>query len=376
MAHGRLDNLFPVPGYTAVEQAMKKLYASYGKPDAFGNVVVETDHKDSDFLREQSIRFFDKHLLNQSDRKLDMAYENEPPEQLAVFDKPPAGSQNYRLHEIFTATPAFGPFKTLAAWEKRRSQLLEQLRSEVFRVFPRDVTRPEVRRAGKTQGMEDLGIETDPGVHVRALLTKPGNAQPAPTLVYIASEGEDLRAASQLLSSVRHNEAVKLILYPRGIGEAPWDKSTWKDMQRNAMHVGHTVDSMRLWDVLRTVAALRAESGVDPDRITLMGSGSASILALYAAILDTSVEQVTLIDPPDTHINGPHFLNVLRFTDLPEAVALMAPRRVNFYKRTPPALAPASAVYRLYNKPDHLWTTMSFAGPVLHRYDHDFSSGH
>jgi hypothetical protein len=211
---------------------------------------------------------------------------------------------------------------------------------------------------------------------VRALLTKPEKAEPAPTLVYIASDGEDVRSASQLLSSVRRNDAVKLIVYPRGVGETPWDKSTWKDMQRNAMHVGHTVDSMRLWDVLRTVAALRSEPGVDPKRITLMGSGQSAILALYAAVLDTSVEQVTLINAPDTHINGPHFLNVLRYTDVPEAVALVAPRRVNFYQRTPPALAPASAIYRLYGTPDHLWTTMSFSGPVLHRYDHNFSSGY
>jgi hypothetical protein len=378
MAHGRLDALFPVAGYTAVEDAMKKLYLSYGIPDAFTNIVVETAHKDSDYLREQAIRWFDRYLLKAPHRKLDMAYENAPEADLAVFPNgAPKDALDYAVQDTFNATVPFASFKTLDDWEKRRSALLESLRKEVFPTFPRDNPKPRVRRLGKLEpvGYEELEIESDPGVHIRALLTKPRNNGSAPALIYIASDGEDPRSAAAVLRSLREDDAVRMIVYPRGVGELAWPKSVWKDMQRNAMHIGQTVDSMRLWDVITAVTVLRAESGIDPARITVMGRGISGALALYAAALQPEIEQVTLIDPPSTHVNGPYFLNVLRNTDLPEMAAMIAPRRVNFYGRMPQGYEPARQVYKLYAKPDHLGTTTSFAGPVIHRYDHDFASG-
>jgi PAS domain-containing protein len=103
-----------------------------------------------------------------------------------------------------------------------------------------------------------------------------------------------------------------------------------------------------------------------------MGKGTAAGLALYAAILDERIEQVVLFQPPSTHVEGPFFLGVLRYTDLPEAAALVAPRRVLFYNRMPPAYEAARRVFELHGKPSHLSVTMSVQGPVLQRYDHDF----
>lgn len=45
-----------------------------------------------------------------------------------------------------------------------------------------------------------------------------------------------------------------------------------------------------------------------------------------AALFEPSIKEVIIIDPPTSHMQGPHFLNVLRVLDIPEALGMLAPR--------------------------------------------------
>src|SRR5258707_8361313 len=107
-------------------------------------------------------------------------------------------------------------------------------------------------------------------------------------VLYIASDGEEPASINALLTRV---DGVRLIVYPRGVGEIPWDRTFYRDTMRNAMHVGQTVDSMRLADVFVALEALRRQPGVDLQRITTFGRGAAGALGLYAAILQEGVYQ-------------------------------------------------------------------------------------
>jgi hypothetical protein len=377
MMHGRADSLFPVPGYEEFQSTVGKLYAGYGKPDSFGNVVVETGHADSDFLREQAVRFFDRHLLGVEDRKLDMDYSNAPAEQLTAFGgKPPAGARNYRVHEIFTTREPSALPSSASAWKSRAAGLTRALREKVFAALPALPEQPPAKRA--TGGSSAIEFDSEADVTIHGLLRQPNSeGGRVPGLLYIASDGEDPRAVDALLISAhRRGTSVRLTVYPRGVGEVPWDKSFWKDTLRNAMHVGHTVDSMRLYDVLRGLQLLRAEPRVDPDRIMVMGRGVSAGLAIYAAILDPRVHQAMVIDPPASHTAGPLFLNVLRHTDLPEAAALLAPRRLNFYARIPPAYEYTRQIYKLAGAPGHVYLAMNIEAVLEGRYDYGFASGY
>ena len=42
---------------------------------------------------------------------------------------------------------------------------------------------------------------------------------------------------------------------------------------------------------------------------------------MYAAVLDGKVSRVVLHSPPASHLQGPHYLGVLRYTDIPETAA-------------------------------------------------------
>jgi hypothetical protein len=171
------------------------------------------------------------------------------------------------------------------------------------------------------------------------------------------------------------DNVIRLVVFPRGVGEIGWDKSFWKRSQRNAMHVGQTVDSLRLWDVLQAAKVLRSLEGVNPDRMTVLGTGVSGILGLYAAILDKGIHQVFLIRPPSSHEEGPLFLNILRYVDLPEAAALIAPRPLSFYGRLPTAYAPVVHVYELFGQSVRPFVSMDIEATIQGRYDHNFSSG-
>jgi hypothetical protein len=355
------------------------LYHSYGRSGRFGNVAVETAHKDSDFLRERAIRWFDRYFLQNDDRKLDMQYTNLPDETLAVFPQgPPAGAQNFRIQETFTTRPLSPPFTSLAAWEARREALLGQLRSQVFKTLnlpPRNVQIGLRDRAkGLPSRYDELELSSGDTVAVRALRRRSVKGMNRlPGLLYIASDGEDPVAINELLSEANVRDAsVRLVLYPRGVGVIPWDKTFWKGTLRNAMHTGQTVDSMRLADVQVAVEALRREPTLDSERIMLAGQGISGVLGLYAAILDPGIHQVMLINPPTTHADGPIFLNVLRYTDLPEAAALIAPRHLTFYSRMPTGYEYTRGFYKLYGKPERLARTMHLDRVIEDRYDHNF----
>jgi len=379
MAHGSLDVLFPVAGYEEFEQKVGQLYESYGRREAFRNIVVETKHADSDFLREQAIRWFDRYLKGIDDRDIDLTLDEEDPQNLAVFPEgPPEDAGNYRVHETFIPTPPFKQYSSLEQWGAHRRDLLGKINSNVFRAFPVSTNTPELNRKEEVNWyFQAADYESEPGVRIDALLHIPEEIDtPLPAVLYVASPGEDPQSIQEIFSQARNPGSVmRMVVYPRGIGAVSWTKYQWKTILRNAMYCGHTVDSLRLWDVLQGVKILRSMDGVNPDRITILGNGISGILGLYAALLDPNIHQVFLIRPPVSHVDGPIFLNILRFLDLPEAAALLAPRRLNFYSRMPAVFEASREIYSLYGKPGHLYVSMDIEAVLQGRYNHRFSSG-
>ena len=115
---------------------------------------------------------------------------------------------------------------------------------------------------------------------------------------------------------------------PRGIGAAAWsgDERKQTQIRRRFMLLGQTLDGMRVWDIRRTVQMLgqiNEVAGVIP-RVTARGAMAG--VALYASLFEPQIAGLDLTGLPATHRNGPILLNVLRYLDMPQAVALAAER--------------------------------------------------
>jgi pimeloyl-ACP methyl ester carboxylesterase len=123
-----------------------------------------------------------------------------------------------------------------------------------------------------------------------------------------------------------------------------------------------TLASMRVYDVLRGLQALRALPEVKPDEITLVAREEMCAVALYAALLDGRVAGLTLVDPPATQDapsepNGRgaaiEMLNCLRFTDLPHIAGLLWPAKVAIVGECPETYGWARQVHARLGAPGH-----------------------
>lgn len=323
MAHGKKDSLFPVPGYEKTESLLRQLYSSYGPPERFRNLVVDTGHQDSDFLREQVLRWMDEHLLGVRDRALKMEYQNAPADSLTVFaGRPPAEAVNERGDMLFLPAATLKVPKSRPEWDKRKADLREAIG-------------------------QILGSVRKPEGGIRTEIRRPqANRDSYPGLLYLVPPGEDAAMTRAFLRMSGAQDAmVQMIVHARDWTERPMTASARRDLIRNAMHVGTSPDAMRVADVLEAFALFRKEAGVG--KIMVAGKGSDAGVVLYAALLEPGIDGVVQIAPTESHWQGPMFLSILRYTDLPEAAGMLAPRPLEFFERMPAAYELTSRIYTL-----------------------------
>ena len=376
-AHGKLDPLFPVAGYEQVDAAMSSLYSSFGAAEKFENIVVDTGHSDSDLLRAEAVKWLDRWLMEREPREIDTSFEEIDPADLAVFSgSPPEDAENYRAHEFFIPPPEPVSWRGERDWSTARERLLGDLRDAVLGSVPVDVA-PSGMRPGSLEGpegFEAIAFDFDGAVPVEALLRLPDNPD-GPSLIHVASPGEDPQAARLLLRNLsRFGRNPVMLVYPPGTGTGAWSKSDWKMLLRNAMHSGRTVDSIRIGSVLAAVSAIRERAGSDR-AIAVSGIGPAAGWALYAAALDASISHAILVRAPASHEEGPVLLGALRHADLPDVAALVAPRRLTFYGGMPEPYSRTREIYEGLEAGQNVSVSMSIGAALNGRMGHGFSIG-
>ena len=116
---------------------------------------------------------------------------------------------------------------------------------------------------------------------------------------------------------------------PRGLGATTTALSAADqiEVQRRYMLLGQTADAMRAWDIRRAIAALRAKELLGETRLHLVASREQAVNVLYASLFADGIADLELASPSVSHLAGPDYLNVLRFLDIPQALALAAERQ-------------------------------------------------
>ncbi len=144
------------------------------------------------------------------------------------------------------------------------------------------------------------------------------------------------------------------------MGDLSWGEDLQWHVRRAAAITGRTVASLRVYDTLRAIQAVRTLEHVHAGRIALAARGEMVPVALYAALLDGRLRAGVMGDPPATQ-NAPsqpdgrgpciEMLSCLRVSDLPEVAGLLWPAELVFKDWRPESYELAEETYRNLGAP-------------------------
>ncbi|WP_406695021.1 acetylxylan esterase [Singulisphaera sp. Ch08] len=364
------DPIFPEDGVRRIYGHLEQVYRWYGASDRLGLVIGAGGHIDSTEIRHPSFAFFNKWLKGQE------GPIEEPDRKVAIEDlkvlKPgevPPGNRNDTIHETFLPEFVTPPVPASpAAWESTRDRWMGQLRAKVFAGWPSEDETPalDLKRVADLNRdpirIRVFDYTSQPGVRLTTWLitaAKPGREQPDPLTLVVADETawrarwswlakaqeetfQPPQGAewTEILRSVEQGSALAIIA-PRGVGPTGWDEKN-EQAVKMGLHIrrrfpllGQTLEGMQIWDVRRALAALRTVPELGNAPVELVGRGQAAALALWTAVFEPGVAQVTLDSPPVTVRDGPAFLNLSRVLGMPQALALLYPRTVRLVGTSP-----------------------------------------
>ncbi len=320
------DPYYPIAGYTRVHDRAKEIYRQQGVEDKVGMFNVPGRHGYTQPQREKAVEWSDRWLKGIESEIHEQPFEEVPGEELGalggMFAKHPANI-NDRIDKLLVPEARLRQFDDPSEWKLERARILENLRNVTFRNLPASHS-PKVVARGENGAVM---LETEAGIQVGMFSNIPSSEKMGAVL-YVASPGDTevegmwkfMRAYPfPGLSASRH------MVYPRGTGRESWNTVLSSRYQRGAMVLGRSLGDMRIQDILCSIESICSHHTFDGE-LTLTGRGDAGILAAYAALLDSRVTRLILSDPPVSHRNGPVLLNVLRYTDIPQVLAMLAPR--------------------------------------------------
>ncbi|MGV3755409.1 MAG: alpha/beta hydrolase family protein [Verrucomicrobiota bacterium] len=351
------DRIFPLDGVVRLHKEVANIYKLYGVTNNLGLLITEGPHKDTQDLQVPAFRWFNRHLKGEEPLVSLPAEKLFKPQELKVFSSLPTDERTTKIHDTFVAMAKSAVPADKAAWEKQRGEWLQALKEKSFRGWPDKLVLNEMAVRGKTElesmqltmwtftSQEDVELPLyciAKGNHLAAQKVKLHVVDEkgwtnllSALLAYQSSKlGEelsvnpgvkaDMLAWIRIVGDVEKENTAIVFLPPRGIGLTAWDADQRKQVQnrRRFMLLGQTLDGMRVWDIKRAVEVLRAEF---PDRpIQLVGERHQGINALYASLFTEGITAVELVEPPASHMTGPDYLNVLRYLDIPQALAMVA----------------------------------------------------
>ncbi len=359
------DRIFPLDGVVRVHSLVKKIYDLYGKPEHLGLQITEGPHKDTQQLRVHAFHWFNRFLKGEDPLIETTAVKFFEPEQLKVFAENPSDELNTKIQHTFTKTAdAPDPPESAAAWSQSRERLLKALKAKTFRGWPSkdaplavkkafDVSRHGVRFAAydftshepirlrlylaHREGLEDFDLvvlnAVDEPRWTEFLATMRGGF--ADELAGETPGKPDAEAFKQTQGMFKAFKWAMAYVAPRGIGPTAFDPTERKQTQirRRFMLLGQTLDGMRVYDVKRAAMALRSLPELKETQLWMQGHRSLAGVTLYASLFTPKVHRLDLHDLPKSHQDGPYLLNVMRFLDTPQAVALATERsQVRIYQ--------------------------------------------
>jgi len=354
------DTIFPLDGVVRLHEKVRKIYRLYNAEKNLGLHITEGPHKDTQELRIHAFVWFNRFLKDDNPLIDKPAVSFFEPEQLKVFDELPADQINTQIHESFVAkAPEPSLPQSTDEWAKQRKVWMKALREKSFRAWPRlaQAGPLDVKRVFSVErhGVHFSAFDFTSQIHVRLrlYLVHPAGLEKSNMVILNVLDEQgwvewlsamrvgfadelndqtlpepDENAFKRYRGMFTNNKYVLAYLTPRGIGPVAWNTDERKRTQirRRFMLLGATIDGMRVWDVRRAIQTLRTLDSAGDVPMALQGKRQMSGIVLYASLFEPDIVRLDLWHLPGTQRDGPTFLNVLRYLDIPEALTMAAER--------------------------------------------------
>jgi hypothetical protein len=260
---------------------------------------------------------------------------------------------NTKIDESFVPMASV-PEPEAGKFEEWKKGLVNELRRVSFGYFPETIPAAKPLKGDSSPSRTDGTIQSEQGIEF--LLRYPTDRESGPgkmTLLVVLNEDEAGQTPDWLKKLSVGGDQEVVYCEPRGMGRTKWTtKNPPNYVARSHVLLGRTVDAGRVWDIVSAAKYLSP----DGRYVRVAGKGPAGLLAAYAAIVAPEIDEVTLVTPPHTHMNdtAPQFLNVLRVCDVPDALGLIAPRRMHIVTADADKFTRTSRAYEAADFKDHL----------------------
>jgi len=354
LANTDADAHFPLSGVLRTYDQVKRIYGLYQATTNFGLVIGPGPHVDTQNLQVPVFRWFNLHLKQEDPLINSAAVKLFSPEQLKVFTQIPADQINTTVEYSFVPKASPPPIPTTPEiWLQLRNQWMTNLQKKCFAGWPADVLRPKVHQIFSEPAggvlFEAYEIQSQPSVMLRLYLVRKAAAE-APSKIALRVAGVPVTNRSIVVSAVspqileamnafgsgeevrrlkrevETNNTVYAVFRPRGLTTPGLSDTEETQVRRRFMLLGQTLDGMRVWDIRQAVQALRSVAGLDQASLQIEAEGTVGVDALYASLFEPGINGLDLRRIPSSHMDGPDYLNVLKYLDIPEAAAMAAER--------------------------------------------------
>ncbi|HEX2749538.1 MAG TPA: sialidase family protein, partial [Verrucomicrobiales bacterium] len=322
------DSIFPLGGVMRIYESTRRLYKLLDAEKNIGLQISEGPHKDTQPLNAGAFHWFERFLKGADP----MAVIKEPavamfkPEELRVFTELPKDEINTHIDETFV--PGFTPppvpqtkeewTKMKGGWMKSLGRLFaerEQPKEPLSSYWSLMMEQPRLwPPPSLTAESEPLKEPQDFDVWLTPLI-RPGF--PA-WQVTVEEAFAGTREAIQELPPMLFMPVIdRTELEPESAGLP--DKQAWR---RRWLLCGTSVEEMRVSEVRRLLKLSHRLNA----RAILHGTGDLGAIALYASLMQEGAAKLDLRHLPSSHMQGPAFPGILKFMDIPQALAMAAER--------------------------------------------------
>jgi cephalosporin-C deacetylase-like acetyl esterase len=343
-----IRDFFPIGGARATYEEVRQTYGKLGLAGHIAIFEADDGHGYTKPRRERANRWFSRWLEDQENT------DPETPVQLLSEQE----LQCTQTGQVSTSFPGAADVYSLNRQRAEGLRADRKATPDVVRARAAELTQYQPPQgtvhvtsygqiAHPRLKIEKLTYESEPGISVPALLFIPetGTSRKR-SMILVNPRGK--AASAKEAEALAADGNVVLVPDLRGFGETQPMSERRETSIRNfgdygdsmtALLVGKTMTGMRALDVIRAVDVLVSRGEVDPSGITVAGRGVAAMPVLYAALFDSRISRVALDGMLTSYesvvserlsrgIVEEIVPSVLRYFDIPDIVAAIAPRHV------------------------------------------------